>query len=50
MLRAIAVGAEAGTAVAIIEGALPIVAGWISHWSGIIMGVVVGVIHANPEV
>lgn len=50
MLRAIAVGAAAGTAVAILQGALPVIADWISHWSGIIMGVVVGIIHANPEV
>ncbi|MDE2922095.1 MAG: hypothetical protein OYL92_10555 [Acidobacteriota bacterium] len=48
MLRAIAVGAAAGTSVAILEGALPILAGWINHWSGIIMGLVVGVVHANP--
>ena len=49
MLRAIAVGAAAGTAVAILQGALPVIADWISHWSGIIMGVVVGVIHGNPD-
>lgn len=49
MLRAIAVGAAAGTAVAILEGALPVIAGWISDWSGIIMGLVVGVVHANPK-
>ena len=48
MLRAIAVGAAAGTAVAILQGALPVIADWISHWSGILMGVVIGVIHANP--
>lgn len=50
MLRAIAVGPAAGTAVAILQGALPVIADWIGHWSGIVMGVVVGVIHANPEV
>ncbi|MDE2783078.1 MAG: hypothetical protein OXK77_08990 [Gemmatimonadota bacterium] len=50
MLRAIAVGAAAGTAVAILQGVLPVIADWVGHWSGIIMGVVVGVIHANPEV
>lgn len=49
MLRAIAVGAAAGTAVAILQEALPVIADGIRHWSGIIMGVVVGVIHANPE-
>lgn len=47
MLRAIAVGAAAGTAVAILGGALPVVVGGISHWGGIILGLVVGVIHAN---
>lgn len=50
MLRAIAVGAAAGTAVAILQGALPVIGDWISHWSGVFMGVVVGVIHANPDV
>ena len=49
MLRAIAVGAAAGTAVAILQGALPVIGDWISHWSGVFMGVVVGVIHANPD-
>ncbi len=48
MLRAIAVGAAAGTAVAILQEALPVIADGISHWSGIILGVVVGVVHANP--
>ena len=50
MLRAIAVGAAAGTAVAILQEALPVIADWINHWSGIIMGVVVGIIHVDPEV
>lgn len=49
MLRAIAVGAAAGIAVAILQGALPVIGDWISHWSGIFMGIVVGVIHANPD-
>ena len=49
MLRAISVGAAAGTAVAILQEALPVIVDWTSHWSGIIMGVAVGVIHANPE-
>ena len=47
MLRAVAVGAAAGTAVAILGGALPVIADGISHWSGIIMGLVVGVVHGS---
>lgn len=49
MLRAIAVGAAAGTAVAILQGVLPVVGGWLRYWSGIVVGLVVGVIHANPQ-
>ena len=49
MLRAIAVGAAAGTAVAILQGVLPVVGGWLHHWSGIVLGLVVGLIHANPH-
>ena len=47
MLRAIAVGAAAGIAVAILGGTLPAIADGISHWSGIIIGLVVGVIHGS---
>jgi len=47
MLRAIAVGAAAGTAVAILEGVLPVFGSWVRHWSGMILGLVVGVVHAN---
>lgn len=47
MLRAIAVGAAAGTAVAILSGALPVIADGIRHWSGVIMGLVVGVTQGN---
>ena len=49
MLRAIAVGAAAGTSVAILEGVLPVVGGWIRHWGGIILGIVVGVAHASTQ-
>ena len=47
MFRAIAVGAAAGTAVAILGGALPAIADGIRHWSAIIMGLVVGVTYAS---
>ena len=49
MLRAIAVGAAAGTAVAILQGVLPVVGGWLLHWGGIVVGLVVGVIHTSPQ-
>lgn len=47
MMRAIAVGAAAGTAVAILGGALPTIADGIRHWSAIIMGLAVGVAHGS---
>ena len=50
MLRAITVGAAAGAAVVILQGVLPVIADWIGRWSAIIMGRVLGVIHATPEV
>lgn len=50
MLRAITVGAAAGAAVVILQGVLPVIADWIGRWSAIIMGLVMGVIHATPEV
>ncbi|MDE0605201.1 MAG: hypothetical protein OXI18_12425 [bacterium] len=37
MMRAIAAGAAAGTAVVIFEGVLPVVGGWLRHWSGIVL-------------
>lgn len=47
MRRAIVVGAMAGTAVAIMGEALPAVAERISHWGGVIIGLVTGVIHGR---
>ena len=47
MWRAIAVGAAAGMGVTILGGALPVIADGISHWGGIILGLVVGAIRAN---
>lgn len=47
MMRAVAVGAAAGTAVAILQRALPTIADAISHWSAVIMGLVAGVVHVN---
>ncbi len=47
MMRAIAVGAAAGMAVAILGGALPVIADGIRHWSAVIMGLVVGVAHGS---
>lgn len=47
MWRAILVGAMAGTAVAFLGEALPVVTDGISHWGGIVLGLVVGVVHGS---
>ncbi|MDE0260169.1 MAG: hypothetical protein OXR82_17510 [Gammaproteobacteria bacterium] len=49
MWRAIKVGATAGTAVFILQAVLPVIADWISHWSGIIVGIAVGVVQENQS-
>ena len=43
MRRAIMVGVAAGSAIVILQGVFPVIADWINHWSGAILGIVMGV-------